>query len=75
MLKEVRTKAAQQRSILEKGLEKSGHSIQPARAEESAENSSRDVEPASAALLERQQEKAQSVRVLSAVQVHIANLL
>ena len=68
MLKEVRIKAAQQRSILEKSLEKSGHVLQPVRVEES-ESASKDSEPPSSALIDRQQDKAQALKVLSSVQV------
>ena len=43
LLKEVRVKAAQQRSILETSLEKSGRSVQQVQAEVQAENlASRD---------------------------------
>ena len=72
MLKEVRIKAAQQRTVLETSLEMTGRSVQQVISEVQAENmASKEGEPVSstATLDHRQQEKAQAV--VSAVQVHL----
>jgi hypothetical protein len=74
LLNGVRMKAAQQRAILESNLEKSGRSVQQVQAEVQEENlASRDNEPVSSGMSDKQHEKAQAI--VTTVQVQLKSLL